>query len=143
MEAINMKFFPRTTSLFDVFDDVFDMPWFNGTNDFNMKTDISEKDGSYLLDMELPGYQKEDINIELNNGYLNVTASRNHNNEEKDDKGNLIRQERYSGSCTRNFYVGNYVKEEDIKANFENGELKICVPKVETQIPEKKTIMIE
>ena len=113
-----MKFFPRTNDLFDtVFDDMFTSPIFNARNDMVMKTDITEKDGNYMLDMELPGCRKEDIHLELNDGYLNVSASRNTNKEEKDDKGNLIRQERYSGSFSRSFYVGENVKEEDIKAS--------------------------
>ena len=115
-----MKFFPRTNDLFDtVFDDMFTSPIFNARNDMVMKTDITEKDGNYMLDMELPGCRKEDIHLELNDGYLNVSASRNTNKEEKDDKGNLIRQERYSGSFSRSFYVGENVKEEDIKASYD------------------------
>ena len=86
-----------------------------------MKTDVREVDGNYLLDMELPGYKKEDIHLELKDGYLNITAARNSSNEEKDDVGNIIRQERYSGSCTRNFYVGDSIREEDIRASFDNG----------------------
>lgn len=109
-----------------------------------MKTDVTEKDGNYLLDMELPGYGKEDIKIELKDGYLNVSASKNTSNEEKDDKGNVIRQERYTGSCSRSFYVGDGVKETDIKAKFENGELKIVVPvDAPKEVEEKKFIAIE
>ena len=108
------------------------------------KTDVTEKDGNYLLDMELPGYGKEDIKIELKDGYLNVSASKNTSNEEKDDKGNVIRQERYTGSCSRSFYVGDGVKETDIKAKFENGELKIVVPvDAPKEVEEKKFIAIE
>ena len=84
-----MKFFPRTNDLFDtVLDDMFTSPIFSTRNDMAMKTDITEKDGKYLLDMELPGCKKEDIHLELNDGYLSVSASRNTNKEEKDDKGN-------------------------------------------------------
>ncbi len=139
-----MKFFPRTNDLFDtVFDDMFTSPIFHSRSDMAMKTDITEKDGNYLLDMELPGCKKEDIRLELNNGYLNVSASRNTSKEEKDDKGNLIRQERYSGSFSRSFYVGEGVREEDIKASYDNGELKISFPKEVNKLPEKKTIAIE
>ena len=139
-----MKFFPRTNDLFDtVFDDMFTSPIFNARNDMVMKTDITEKDGNYMLDMELPGCRKEDIHLELNDGYLNVSASRNTNKEEKDDKGNLIRQERYSGSFSRSFYVGENVKEEDIKASYDNGELKITFPKEPKALPQKKVISIE
>lgn len=139
-----MKFFPRTNDLFDtVFDDMFTSPIFNARNDMVMKTDITEKDGNYMLDMELPGCRKEDIHLELNDSYLNVSASRNTNKEEKDDKGNLIRQERYSGSFSRSFYVGENVKEEDIKASYDNGELKITFPKETKALPQKKVISIE
>lgn len=139
-----MKFFPRTTSLFDdMFDDMFTSPFFTNRNDMAMKTDITEKDGNYTLDMELPGCKKEDIHLELNDGYLNVSASHNTSKDEKDDKGNVIRQERYSGTFSRSFYVGENVKEEDIKASYENGELKITFPKEQEKLPEKKTIMIE
>ena len=133
-----MKFFPRTTSLFDdMFDDI------ANRSDMAMKTDITEKDGSYMLDMELPGCKKEDIHLELNDGYLNVSASHNTSKDEKDDKGNVIRQERYSGTFSRSFYVGENVREEDIKASYDNGELKITFPKAQEKLPEKKTIMIE
>ena len=139
-----MKFFPRTTSLFDdMFDDMFTSPFFTNRNDMAMKTDITEKDGNYTLDMELPGCKKEDIHLELNDGYLNVSASHNTSKDEKDDKGNVIRQERYSGTFSRSFYVGENVREEDIKASYDNGELKITFPKAEQKLPEKKTIMIE
>ena len=139
-----MKFFPRTTSLFDdMFDDMFTSPFFTNRSDMAMKTDITEKDGSYMLDMELPGCKKEDIHLELNDGYLNVSASHNTSKDEKDDKGNMIRQERYSGTFSRSFYVGENVREEDIKASYDNGELKITFPKAQEKLPEKKTIMIE
>ena len=139
-----MKFFPRTNDLFDtVFDDMFTSPIFNARNDMVMKTDITEKDGNYMLDMELPGCRKEDIHLELNDGYLNVSASHNTSKDEKDDKGNVIRQERYSGTFSRSFYVGENVREEDIKASYDNGELKITFPKAQEKLPEKKTIMIE
>lgn len=139
-----MKFLPRTTDLFDdVFDDMFTSPFFTNRGDMAMKTDITEKDANYLLDMELPGCRKEDIHLELNDGYLNVSASRNSSKEEKDAKGNLIRQERYSGSFSRSFYVGEGVQEEDIKASYDNGELKISFPKTVQRLPKKKAIQIE
>lgn len=135
-----MKFFPRT---YDLFDDMFNTPFFTGRNHGLMRTDITEKDDHYLLDVELPGCKKEDIQIGLRDGYLNISASRNSNKEEKDDKGNLIRQERYSGSFSRSFYVGENVEEKDIKASYDNGELKITFPKEKEKLPENKTIMIE
>lgn len=139
-----MKFFPRTTSFFDdAFDDVFNTPFFRGSTEASMKTDITEKDGNYLLDIELPGCAKEDIKMELDDGYLTVMASRNTNKEEKDEKGNIVRQERYSGTFQRSFYVGTDVTENDIKASYDNGELKVIVPKKEAKLPEKKYISIE
>ena len=139
-----MKFFPRTSSLFDdMFDDMFTSPFFSNRSDMTMKTDIAEKDGYYTLDMELPGCKKEEIHLELSDGYLNVSASHNTGSDEKDDKGNIIRQERYSGTFSRSFYVGENVKEEDVRASYENGELKITFPKESAKLPEKKNIMIE
>lgn len=138
-----MKLFPKTTDLFnDVFDDVFTSPFFTN-NAKVMKTDITENDDSYLLDIELPGCLKEDISLQLVDGYLQVQAKQHTSSEEKDEKGNIIRQERYRGSFERSFYVGNQVKEEDIKATYTNGELKITVPKQTAQVSEKKTIMID
>ena len=112
---------------------------------WRMATDIREVDGGYELDVELPGYKKEDLTLELNGGYLNISAEKNTENEEKDTDGRIIRRERYSGSMKRSFYVGDEITEEDIKARFEDGILKLHVPKkvVEEQIPEKKTIAIE
>ena len=137
-----MKLFPKTTDLFnDVFDDVFTSPFFTN-NAKAMKTDITENDDAYLLDIELPGCLKEDISLQLVDGYLQVQAKQHTSSEEKDEKGNIIRQERYRGSFERSFYVGNQVKEEDIKATYTNGELKITVPKQTAQVSEKKTIMI-
>ena len=96
------------------------------------------------MNMELPGYKKEDIQMELKDGYLIINATKNIDNEEKDDEGHVIRRERYSGSCSRNFYVGEGIKEEDIKASFDNGELKISIPKdTVKQVEEKKYISIE
>ena len=109
-----------------------------------MKTDIRDKDGNYELDIDLPGFKKDEISLTLDNGYLVVGACKMLNEEEKDDKGKLLRQERYSGSRQRSFYVGEYVTGEEIKARFEDGVLKLCVPKKDApKVPEKKTIMIE
>ena len=96
------------------------------------------------MDIELPGYKKEDVRAELNNGYLTISASKNENRDEKDEKGNYIRRERYSGSCSRSFYVGENVKQEDIHAKFEDGVLKLVVPKEDKKkVEEKKYIAIE
>lgn len=138
-----MKLFPKTNELFnDVFDDVFSSPFFTN-NTKVMKTDISEKDGCYLLDIELPGCLKEDISLKLVDGYLQVQAKQHTSSEEKDEKGNIIRQERYRGNFERSFYVGDQVKDEDIKATYTNGELKITFPKKDQQVSETKTIMID
>ena len=118
-------------SLFDnMFDDFFKDPFFTRNNSVKvMKTDIQEKDDKYILDMDLPGYDKEDIKAQLKDGYLTITAQKNTSNEDKDEKGNYIRRERYCGKCSRSFYVGDSIKEEDIKANFNNGILQLSFPK--------------
>lgn len=138
-----MKFLPGF-NLLDSFDDFFDDSFaLNKSADY-MKTDVREKDGNYVLDMELPGYKKEDIHLALKEGYLNISAETNHANEEKDDRGNIIRRERYSGSCSRSFYVGENISEEDIQAKFENGELSISIPKKDAKaVEEKKFIPIQ
>lgn len=110
-----------------------------------MKTDVREKDGSYELTVELPGFKKEDLSISLENGYLKIQASANQDKEEKDSNGRLIRRERYSGSMARSFYIGEQVKEEDVHARFEDGVLKLTVPDMQQKkaIAERKTIDIE
>ena len=118
-------------SLFDnMFDDMFRDPFFTSSNTTKlMKTDIQEKDDKYILDMDLPGYDKEDIKAQLKDGYLTISAQKNTSNDEKDEEGNYIRRERYCGKCSRSFYVGDSIKEEDIKANFNNGILQLSFPK--------------
>lgn len=109
-----------------------------------MKTDVHDHDDHYELDIDLPGFKKDEITIELNNGYLTVSAAKGLDEEEKTDKGRLIRQERYTGSMQRSFYVGDGMTEEDVKAKFEHGVLRLSVPKQEQRkLPEKKVIMIE
>ena len=131
-----MKYYP----MFDLFDDFFTG---NTTSDV-MKTDIVEKDGNYEMSMELPGVNKEDIQMELKDGYLKVSATHGSNTEDKDEKGRVVRKERVSGSYSRSFYVGEGIHQEDVKASFDNGELKIVVPKeAPKQIEEKKFIPIE
>lgn len=141
-----MKYYPRSLSLFDeMFDDMFKDPFKTLGNSYNMmKTDITEKDGNYLFDIELPGFKKEDISIELNNGTLTISANKENSNEEKDEDGHIVRQERFSGNCSRSYYIGENIHEEDIKAKFENGELRIIIPNMTTkQIENKKQITIE
>ncbi len=109
-----------------------------------MKTDVHEKDNEYDVDIDLPGFKKDEIALSLDNGYLTVSASKGLDKDEKDKKGKIIRQERYAGSMQRSFYVGEQLTEEDIKAKFENGVLKLFIPKKEAKaVPEKKCIMIE
>ena len=109
-----------------------------------MKTDVKEHDDKFEVDIDLPGFKKDEIQLELQNGYLSIAAAKGVDKEEKDKKGKLIRQERYSGSMQRSFYVGKGVTEEDIKAKFEDGVLKLEIPKKDApKVPEKKTIMIE
>ena len=128
-----MKFYPTMNT---VFDDLFYDP-FMSRSDNNMRTDIIEKENEYELSMELPGFNKEDIRIELKDGYLMISANKNTDNDVKDDEGHIIRRERYQGSCSRSFYVG-YMKEEDIKASFNNGELKVSLPKTGIKKAEEK-----
>ena len=111
-----------------------------------MKTDVREHDDGYELDVELPGFHKDEVKLSLENGYLNITAAKGLDKDEKDKKtGKLIRQERYAGSMSRSFYVGEGITEEDIKAKMEHGVLTLQIPKKEQkpQLPEKKFIAIE
>ncbi|MCR5808978.1 MAG: Hsp20/alpha crystallin family protein [Clostridiales bacterium] len=109
-----------------------------------MKTDVREHDEGYEVDIDLPGFKKDEITLNLENGYLTVSAAKGLDKEEKDKKGKLIRQERWSGSMQRSFFVGRNVTEEEIKAKFEDGVLKLSVPKKDpNKLPERKTIMIE
>ncbi len=111
-----------------------------------MKTDVKELDNEYEILMDLPGFTKDEIKASVEDGYLTITAAKGLDKDEKDEKsGKYIRQERYAGSLERSFYVGEAVKQEDIKANFEHGVLKLIVPKTQTKKvePEKKYITIE
>ena len=109
-----------------------------------MRTDVKEHDDKYEVDIELPGFKKEDVSAKLENGYLTISAAKGVDKDEKNDKGVYIRRERYAGQCARTFYVGEDVKQEDIKAKFEDGILKVTIPKVEHKAVEaKKYIAIE
>ena len=122
-----MKYGMTNRDLFDdMFNDMFRAPVFGGEQ--LMKTDIRVKDGKYILDVEIPGYRKEDVKLSLYNGNLTINADRNESKEEKDAKGRVLRQERYSGSCSRTFYVGTAIKDTDIHASFENGILRVELP---------------
>ncbi len=125
-------------------DDFFRTPARKSTSGL-MRTDIKKLDGSYELSIELPGVKKENVELSLDNGYLKIQANSTNEKEEKDDDGQWIRRERYSGTSERTFYVGEQVTEDDVKASFENGILKITVPDEEEQkkrLPEKKVIQI-
>ena len=110
-----------------------------------MKTDVKETDTGYEVDIDLPGFKKDEINAQLDNGYLTISAAKGLDKDEKDKKGKYIRKERYAGAMSRSFYVGKAVEKEDIKAKFEDGVLKISVPKKEEKpkVEESKYISIE
>ena len=109
-----------------------------------MKTDVRELDGSYELDVDLPGFKKDEVNLELKDGYLTIQAAKGLDKEEPEKKGKYIRQERYAGACSRSFYVGEHVEPEDIRAKFENGILQISLPKAaKKQLPKSNVIAIE
>ena len=136
-------------SLFDDFFEDFARPMrtasrYNTTTGI-MRTDVKESDTSYELDIDLPGYKKENVKAELENGYLTINAETSQNNDQKDEDGKYIRRERYYGTCSRRFYAGEEVNQEDIKAIFEDGILKVSVPKKEIKpvVEERKYIPIE
>ena len=142
----------------NLFDNFFDFPFYDdraerqaekklyGHHAANlMKTDIKEKKDGYDLEMDLPGFKKDEVKVELNNGYLTVSAAKGLDEDDKDkETGKYIRRERYTGSCQRSFYVGEGVKQEDLKAAFNNGILTVAVPKeVQKPVEEKQYITIE
>ena len=129
----------------DLFDDWMAFPFTTTPSTRMMRTDVKETDDSYELDIDMPGVNKDDVKAELKNGYLTISATANKNNDEKDKDGKYIRKERYSGSCSRSFYVGDDVTQDEVKAKFENGTLKVTVPKKEEKpaVEENKTIAIE
>ena len=109
-----------------------------------MKTDVRETEDSYELDVDLPGFKKDEIGVELKDGYLTISASKGLDKDEEDKKGKYIRQERYAGAMSRSFYVGDDITENDIHAKFENGVLRLDVPKKEAKAVEtKKHVAIE
>ena len=140
-------------SLFDnFFDDDFMMPSMFGKNDplygkhtkNVMKTDVRETENSYELDIDLPGFKKEDVSLKLDGGYLTISASKGLEKDEKEKKdGKYIRRERYEGQCSRSFYVGDGVQAKDVNAKFEDGILKISVPKAAPQVETDNVITIE
>ena len=139
-------------NLFDDFmDDNFERNFFGSRNPLYgkhsknlMKTDVKETDNGYELDIDLPGFKKDEITAHLEDGYLTVSAAKGVDKDEKVKEGRYIRRERYSGSMTRSFYVGNAVTEQDIKAKYEDGILSLSIPKKDPKAVEaKKYIAIE
>ena len=109
-----------------------------------MKTDVHETDTDYEMDVDLPGFKKDQINVKLEDGYMTISATKDHDTEKKDPHGKIIRQERYAGSMQRSFYVGDSVQVEDVKAKFEDGVLRLSIPKKELkELPGNNTIAIE
>ena len=139
----------------NLFDDFFEFPFFDdraerklyGHNAKNiMKTDIKEHKDGYELEIDLPGFHKDEIQAELKDGYLTIGAAKQLNQDEKEkESGKYIRRERYSGSCQRSFYVGDEITQEDIKAEFKHGILKLFVPKKEAkpEVEQRKFVSIE
>lgn len=144
---------PRKNNAMDLFDSMFDDSFFAPARSLDkmidkcnaqMRCDITEENGNYVIAVDMPGYDKKDVSVELKNGYLMVSASKSEEKEEnKDNKKNYIHRERYYGSCSRSFYVGDGVKEENVKAAFENGTLKLTLPKTEPEKEEHKLINID
>ena len=141
-------------NLMDVFDD-FDRSFFRGFGNVDhalygkhaqhmMKTDVKETDDSYEVDVDLPGFKKDEIHLELNNGYLTISTEKTLEKDNEGKKGKMLRQERYSGVMQRSFFVGEHLTEEDIKASYDSGVLHVIIPKKDApKAPEKKTILIE
>lgn len=133
----------------DFFDDSFGMmnarnPLYGKHARNLMKTDIRETDTNYELAIDLPGFKKDEIHLALDHGYLTISAEKSMEKDKENEKGKMLRQERYSGVMQRSFFVGEHLTEEDIKASYENGVLHVMIPKKEARkVPEKKTILIE
>ena len=136
----------------DMFDDVFRMvPVSGGRNPLYgkhvrnlMKTDVRETDATYELDVDLPGFKKDEVKLELENGYLTISAAKGLDRDEKDKQGRYIRQERCTGQCSRSFYVGDGLEAKDVSAKFEDGILRVSLPKeAPKQLPSKSSIAID
>lgn len=133
-------------NFFDDFNDFMDFPTIRKTQQTTlMKSDVKDEGDHYSLIMDLPGFNKEDVKLHLKDGALTIEASTKKENDEKDENGKYLRRERFQGTCTRSFFVGEHLTEEDIKAKFDGGVLTVTVPKkeVKPQIEEKKYIAIE
>lgn len=118
---------PRKDTL-DLFDDIFGENFLSKFDTNMMRTDIRESDNGYIIDVDLPGYKKENIKVDVTDGYLNISAKMD---DEEDDskKGKYVRRERYYGECSRSFYIGDDIKTDDVKASFKNGILSLNIPK--------------
>ena len=130
----------------NLFDDFMDFPFGGKKINTMMKTDIRETDHSYELEMDLPGFKKDEIKVSLENGYLTISAARGLDQDEQEKKtGKYLRRERYAGACERSFYVGEDVTQDEIKGEFKHGILKLTIPKKDQKaaVPEKKYIAIE
>ena len=108
-----------------------------------MKTDVRETENSYELDVDLPGFKKDEVNVDLKDGYLTISAAKGVDKDQQDKAGKYIRQERYAGACSRTFYVGEGVEPEDVTAKFENGILQLSIPKeAKKQLPKNTSVTI-
>ncbi len=136
-----MMLVPRKN--FDIIDEFFKDPFFDANDTKIMKTDIKENENNYELIVDLPGFSKEDIKMHIEDGYLVINAKTTNESEEKNDLGKFVRRERYYGECSRSFYVGEDITEEDIKATFKNGTLNVEIPKLEEKEEIKETKYIE
>ena len=109
-----------------------------------MKTDVRETDNTYELDIDLPGFKKDEVQLDLKDGYLTISAAKGLDKDQKDKKGKYIRQERYAGACSRSFFVGEGIEPQDVSAKFEDGILRVSLPKqVKKELPRNSTIAIE
>ena len=109
-----------------------------------MKTDVRETDSTYELDVDLPGFKKDEIQLKLEDGYLTISAAKGVDKDQQDDQGRYIRRERYAGQCSRSFYVGEGVEARDVSARFEDGILRLSLPKaVPQQLPKSTAIAIQ
>ena len=109
-----------------------------------MKTDVRETDNTYELDIDLPGFKKDEVQLDLKDGYLTISAAKGLDKDQEDKKGKYIRQERYAGACSRSFFVGEGIEPQDVSAKFEDGILRVSLPKqVKKELPRNSTIAIE
>ena len=109
-----------------------------------MKTDVRETDDTYELDVDLPGFKKDEVQLDLKDGYLTISAAKGLDKDQEDKKGKYIRQERYAGACSRSFFMGEEIEPRDVSAKFEDGILRVSLPKrVKKELPRNSTIAIE